>query len=244
MATRQHKFEIKHDTAAQHFGCGLIELKLAGADGVENDTGEMLFSGYGAVFGNVDSYGDVIQKGAFRETLKDARKSGNWPAMLLQHGGWGMGADDMTPIGIWTSMEEDEVGLKVEGKLAPTDRGREAYQLLKMTPRPAITGMSIGYFVKEFSLGTKPEEPRRTIKKVDLVEVSLVTFPANDKARVQDVKSGPDIRTAEQALRDAGFSRNEAKAILASGFKSMPPRDADGLEQLAAQIRQNIATLS
>lgn len=222
----------------QHFACDLIEVKFAASeDGTA--TGEMTFSGYGAVFGNLDSYGDVIQKGAFRDTLREAKKSGQWPAMLMQHGGWGMGADDMTPVGIWTSMEEDDIGLKVEGKLADTDRGIEAYKLMKMSPRPAITGMSIGYFAKEFTLGSKPDEPRRTLKRIDLLEVSLVTFPANGKARIQAVKSGLTIRIAEQALRDAGFSRTEAKAILAEGFKAIPPRDAEDYGALAAQIRRN-----
>lgn len=238
------KLELKNSLIeAQHLGCSLIEVKFAKADGT--DTEEMIFSGYGAVFGNVDSYGDVIQKGAFKDTLKEARKSGNWPAMLMQHGGWGMGADDMTPVGIWTSMEEDDVGLKVEGKLADTPRGIEAYKLMKMSPRPAITGMSIGYYAKEFVLGTKPEEPRRTLKKVDLVEVSLVTFPANGKARVQSVKNSiPDIRIAEQALRDVGYSQREAKAILAEGFKAIPQRDAEDYGELAELIRRNTAILT
>lgn len=238
------KIEFKNALSeAQHLGCNLIEVKFAKADGTETD--EMIFSGYGAVFGNVDSYGDVIQAGAFKDTLKEARKSGHWPAMLMQHGGWGMGADDMTPVGIWTSMEEDDIGLKVEGKLADTPRGIEAYKLMKMTPRPAITGMSIGYFAKEFVLGTKPEEPRRTLKKVELVEVSLVTFPANGKARVQAVKNGmPDIRIAEQALRDVGYSQSEAKRILAQGFKANPQRDVEGYGELAEMIRRNTAILS
>ncbi|HWO94196.1 MAG TPA: HK97 family phage prohead protease, partial [Dehalococcoidia bacterium] len=184
----------------ERFACAL-ELKFA-----DSDTKEMTFSGYGAVFGNVDSYGDVIQKGAFRETLREAKKSKQFPAMLLQHGGWGVTSEDFTPIGIWTDMEEDDVGLRVEGKLADTARGREAYTLLKMTPRPAINGLSIGYRAKEYSLGTKPEEPRRTLKKVDLLEVSLVTFPANPKARVSAVKSIEQLSTlaeAERYLRDA-----------------------------------------
>ena len=230
---------------ALHLSCNLIEVKLASGDGVDTATGEMIFSGYGAVFGNVDSYGDVIQKGAFKESLRDAKKSGNWPAMLMQHGGWGMGADDMTPVGIWTSMEEDDIGLKVEGKLADTVRGREAYGLLKMQPRPAINGMSIGYYAKEFILGTKSEEPRRTLKKVELVEVSLVTFPANGKARVEAVKNGvPTIRIAEQALRDVGFSQKEAKAILTEGFKAIPQRDVEGYGELAEMIRRNTAILN
>ena len=227
------------ENSMNHFQCGLVELKFA----AENSA-EMTFDGYGAIFGNVDSYGDVIQKGAFRDTLRESKKANQWPAMLMQHGGWGMGADDMTPVGIWIEMDEDDIGLKLQGTLADTVRGREAYGLMKMTPRPAISGMSIGYIAKEFIVGTKPDEPRRLLKKVELVEISLVTFPANPKARVQSVKSELNIRIAEQSLRDAGFSRTEAKAILAEGFKSISQRDADGMELLAAQIRKNIETLT
>lgn len=226
----------------QRLSFDLRELKLA-----QDETDQaMTFSGYGAVFGNVDAYGDVILKGAFRDTLREAKKSGNWPAMLMQHGGWGMAADDMTPVGIWTDMEEDDTGLKVSGKLADTARGREVYGLLKMTPRPAITGMSIGYIAKEFVVGTKPDEPRRTLKKIELMEVSLVTFPANGKARVQSVKSGLTIRDAERSLRDAGFSRSEAKAILAQGFKASEElRDAlDEGDDLAGSLNQLLSKLT
>lgn len=215
----------------------LRDIKLAG------DATDMVFSGYGAVFNNIDSYGDMIVPGAFAATLAEAKSTGNWPAMLMQHGGWGMGADDMTPVGIWTEMAEDGIGLKMTGKLADTPRGREAYALLKMDPRPAITGLSIGYVAKTFEARTKPEEPRRKLTKIDLYEVSLVTFPANPKARIEGVKSagGLTVRDAESALRDAGFSRTEAKAIVAKGFKSIGQRDVgdnptDALKRLVSTI--------
>lgn len=224
----------------QHLECGLIEVKALDSAGED-----MLFEGYGSVFGNVDSYGDVIQKGAFKKTLADAKKSGAWPAMLSQHGAWGMTSEDLTPVGIWTEIDEDDTGLKLQGKLAETQRGRELYTLLKMSPRPAISGLSIGYIAKEFTVGTKPDEPRRLLKRVELVEVSPVTFPANLKARVQSVKDGLSIRDVERALRDVGFSQAEAKAILAGGYKSIVQRDAEpGFDALAEQIRQNIAALS
>jgi HK97 family phage prohead protease len=212
--------------------CGIVEVKFAGADNA------MEFSGYGAVFGNVDSYGDVISPGAFADTLASAKRAGIYPSMLLQHGGgmFGGGAEDMTPIGVWTELAEDGHGLKVTGVLADTQRGRDAYTLLKMSPRPAINGLSIGYIPKEWAMGSKPKEPRRTLKKVDLIEVSLVTNPANPKARVSTVKSGLDIRTAERALRDVGFSQREAKAILADGFDSIADlRDVE-TEELTAVL--------
>lgn len=225
----------------ERFSCG-FEVKLA------PDAADGMFSGYGAVFGNLDSYGDVIVKGAFRDTLRDVKKTGNWPAMLLQHGGFT--TEDEMPVGIWTLMEEDDTGLRVEGKLAiTTQRGRDAYELLKMQPRPALNGLSIGYRPKEFAYGTKPDEPRRTLKKVDLFECSLVTFPANDKARVGDVKSAGDIKTIrdfEAFLRESGgFSRAAATAIAAGGFKASPdPRDEDGHgDELVAAIRRAASIL-
>jgi hypothetical protein len=220
---------------------GLKEVKLASDEAAIK---EMTFSGYGAFFNNVDSYGDVILPGAFAESLAASHKSGQFPAMLMQHGGWGIGADDMTPIGIWTGLSEDGKGLMVEGKLADTPRGREAYALLKMSPRPAIDGLSIGYIAKEFSQRSKPEEPRRTLKKVDLMEISLVTFPANGKARVASVKSGADFseRDFEQLMQDAGLSRKEARIVMNQGFrhlKAMQDAGSDELDELAAAIKRN-----
>jgi len=231
--------------AIERASFGLRELKLA-----PSESNDMTFEGYGAVFGNVDSYGDVIQPGAFAESLAAAAKSQVWPAMLLQHGGWGMGAEDMTPIGIWTSLAEDGVGLKVSGKLADTARGREAYALLKMDPRPAISGLSIGYIAKEWAQRSKPEEPRRTLKKVDLLEVSLVTFPANGKARISAVKSLDNERDLEAWLmRDAGLSRKEAQIAISHGFKAAlrlrdaAEPDAGELADLAAALQRSTAAL-
>jgi hypothetical protein len=225
----------------ERMSVSLGEVKLAGADG------DMTFSGYGAVFGNVDSYGDVIAKGAFKKTLADAKKSGIWPAMLSQHGG--MFGEDCTPIGVWTEMREDDVGLYVEGKLANTEKGKEAYELLKMTPRPAYSGLSIGFRAVDWAMQTKPEEPRRTLNAVDLLEVSLVTFPANTKARITSVKNEFNPRIVEDGLREAGLSRSDSVKAVAV-FKSMllrdeaepgtAPRDEDGsaeLRSLAERIR-------
>ena len=124
-------------------------------------------------------------------------------------------------------MEEDNIGLKVRGQLAlRTSRGAEAYELLKMK---AISGLSIGFVTREDNYDRV--SGIRTLKKVDLWEVSLVTFPANDAARVQGGKSIEmleSLRDAEIHLRDAcGMSRTEARAFIAR-IKSLGQRDADG----------------
>ena len=216
---------------------GLRDIKFAQGD-------EGSFSGYGAVFGNTDAYGDVIAKGAFTKTIHEAKVSGIWPAMLEQHGGWGMTASDLTPIGVWTDMEEDDVGLKLAGKFAPTPRGQEMRTLMQMTPRPAINGLSIGFEAIKFKMRSSPDEPRRTLEEVKLWEISPVTFPANGKARVSSVKSIDELSTLseiEDLLRDAGgFSRNEAKGLIAR-IKSAPCVDAGAdLGAITSALTRNI----
>lgn len=228
----------------EHVLCRFNEIKLA-----PPDVTEMKFEGYGAAFGNVDAYGDVIEPGAFAQYLADAQSGKQpWPSMLLQHGGWGMTAEDLMPAGVWTDLAEDGKGLKSAGVLADIPKSRDAYTLMKMKPRPAIDGLSIGYFVKEFEPRSKPEDPRRRIKRVDLVEISLVTFPANGKARVTGVKSvGSTEREIEGWLmRDAGLSRREARIAINQGFKALiGMQDAAGeLDELATIIRRNTAILN
>jgi len=175
-----------------------FELKAIGADGT--------VEGYGSVFGVRDNYDDVIAKGAFIKSLKDHKAAGTMPAMLWQH-------DADKPIGVWTEMVEDEKGLRIKGQLAmETVKGKEAHALLKMG---ALNGLSIGFMPKEWAYDRDTEV--RTLTAIDLWEVSLVTFPANQKARVTNVKSADEMATpkdAEKALRDAGFSKSDATAFV------------------------------
>lgn len=172
------------------------------------------FEGYGSVFGVIDSYGDSVLPGAFAATIRKAEESGRMPAMLWQH-------DPSQVIGVWRSMREDAHGLHVVGELADTQLGREAYALLKMG---ALSGLSIGYSVS----GERYDRERdvRELTGIDLWETSLVTFPANADARVAAVKDAKrgSYRGLERILREAGFSRSEAKAIASAGMRSL--RDA------------------
>lgn len=211
-----------------------FEVKIAAAD-------DGTITGYGSVFGNVDSHRDIVAKGAFKSSLMEAKSgSSPWPAMLLQHG-MGDEVDSKMPVGIWTDIDEDDTGLAMEGKLAlKTQRGAEAYELMKMTPRPALNGLSIGYRTKDFTLNPKTDKARRTLNAVDLVEVSLVTFPSNTKAIITSVKSELNtIREFENWLRDAGgFSIAQAKAISANGYKAIANlRDEDGEADDAAELK-------
>ena len=175
-----------------------LQIKATGDDGT--------VEGYGSVFGVRDNYDDVISKGAFLASLNDHKAAGTMPAMLWQH-------DADKPIGIWTEMIEDEKGLRIKGRLAmETVKGKEAHALLKMG---AINGLSIGFMSKEWAYDRETEV--RTLTAIDLWEVSLVTFPANEKARVTNVKSADELQApkdAEKVLRDAGFSKSDATAFV------------------------------
>lgn len=208
------------------------ELKFAG-DGAPDGT----FSGYGAVFGNIDLGGDMIVKGAFSNTLKEAKSSGRSVKMLLQHGGMGVVAEDDIPIGVWNSIEEDDKGLKVEGRLfaLDTQKGKYIHEGLKSG---VLDGLSIGFRARDVVMGTKAGEPRRTLKSVDLREISIVLDPMNQKARVDEAKAASrvtSIREFEAFLRDeGGFSHQAAKALASGGYKAANLRDEGEREELTA----------
>lgn len=205
-----------------------FEIKAMGDDGQ--------IEGYGSVFGNKDSYGDIVAKGAFSGSIREHKESGTMPALLWQH-------RSDSPCGVWLEMREDDSGLFMRGKLAmDTVKGKEAYSLLKIG---ALKGLSIGFMTKEADYDAKSDI--RTIRDVDLVETSLVTFPANSKARITGVKSTEEIVTlkdAERVLRDSGFSKQDALAFV-SRIKTLSSRsDSDDMGELKSALEKLKSKLS
>ena len=143
--------------------------------------------GWASTFGNKDQGDDVIAPGAFADSIQ-ARK----PKMLWQH-------DSRQVIGVWDSATETEQGLYVKGRILDTALGDDAYKLAKAG---AIDSMSIGYAVKDAAYDRTTGV--RTLKKVDLWEVSLVTFPMNERAQITTVKAAlEDIDEAGDVLDQA-----------------------------------------
>jgi HK97 family phage prohead protease len=197
------------------------------------DTG--VFSGYGSVYDVVDDGGDIIKAGAFAASLAEWGTKGRAPAMLWQH-------SMREPIGAWEVVRETDKGLFVQGQLAlKTQRGAEAYELMKMG---ALSGLSVGFMTREDSRDQKTGI--RTIKQADLWEISPVTFPMNDAARISAVKNIEEItdfKSAERLLREAGgFSRSEATAFIAR-VKGLAQSDsaADEVMQRLQSKRWNAA---
>jgi HK97 family phage prohead protease len=233
------------------FGCIAVPFEVK-FDAADKPAG--YFEGYGAVFGNIDSYGDVIEPGAFAKSLLERQRAGRpLPPMRAMHGKakWGL-----QPIGKWQVMAEDKNGLHVAGQIANMDleSGKEVYGLLK---DDVLSGLSVGYKVAANGAKMGPGragEPRRYLRALDLAEVSLVDDPANPLSNAYVVKSAASaspadeiktIRDFEDFLRDAGFSRAAAKSIAVGGFKAQPdPRDeADIGEHIRARFAALASTI-
>jgi HK97 family phage prohead protease len=201
-----------------------LEVKAVKDDGT--------FEGYGSVFGVVDSYNEVVAPGAFTESLAEIAARGRPLPILWQH------RSDL-PIGPYTELKEDDVGLRVTGTLLKDELPLAAQAHALMRAR-VVSGLSIGYYVRESSYDEKTGI--RTLKKVDLVEVSLVTFPANDDARVDAIKmklahgSLPTIREFEALLREQGFSKSQATRIAEQGFKQLTDDQGEPGHELASEI--------
>ena len=178
--------------------------------------------GYAATFGNVDSVGDVILQGAFLKSLTTRK-----PKFCLQHD-----SDDL--IGVISDANEDTTGLYIKASFANIQCAQDARELVKIG---AIGEMSIGYSVKDYEYRS---DGVRVLKEIELFEISLVTFPANDKAKITKVKSLPNTeREFESFLRDVGgYSNAAAKTITAHGFKALSSqRDVEAEEaMLAAEL--------
>lgn len=130
------------------------------------------FSGYASVFDVLDSHHERIAPTAFDESLKSIT-----PKMLFQH-------DPLNVIGKWEEVRIDSYGLFVKGKfLLDIPKAQEAYALLR---HGLIEDLSIGFIAKEMSCDPKTKE--RVIEKAELMEISLVTFGANPKAKIFHVK--------------------------------------------------------
>jgi HK97 family phage prohead protease len=147
------------------------ETKLLGDPGIVV-AGDDEFEGYASLFGVPDLGRDVVMAGAFADSL--ARRGAAGIRMLWQH-------DPSEPIGRWISVREDRLGLRVRGRLNPAvTRAREVAALLR---DGSIDGLSIGFRVVEARRERAP--PLRRLLKLDLWEVSIVTFPMHPGARVE-----------------------------------------------------------
>lgn len=172
--------------------------------------GSLQFSGYASVFDGLDSYGDTIKVGAYKNTITDRER----PVQLRwNHFG--------PVIGKFTEMYEDEKGLFVSGEL--TKGHSVAEDTAALLRHGAISGLSIGYSVKD----SEQQGVVRVLKDIELFEISIVETPADNNAHIQTVKSATDLKDVEAILRQKGFSQKEATAIVAKVKKIHGEREEE-----------------
>lgn len=194
------------------------------------------FTGYASTFGNLDSYGDTIVKGAFKDTIQ---KHG-MPRMFFNHD------SSAVPLGKWISSVEDDYGLLMTGQFTTGNRmADEVHSALK---HGTLNGMSIGFVMTK--TGYKDTDFGREIREIHrLSEVSIVTMPADNFARIdvssvksfaEEIENIETIREFERFLRDAGsFSKSAAQALANRAKQLFSVRDA-GESFQAAQKNDEI----
>lgn len=175
-----------------------IEVKLAAGNAGS-------IAGYASLFGKpADLVNDVIAPGAFAATLREHKAAGTLPAMLREHVG--------DPVGAWLEVAEDELGLRVKGKIdLATAAGRAAYEAVVAGE---IDGLSIGYRARKAS---RDEAGIRTLHDIDLIEISLVRRPAASRARVLAVKAASVANTAAKGAAPIPKGNAMAKTETAPG---------------------------
>jgi HK97 family phage prohead protease len=148
-----------------------------------------VFTGYAARFNSADLGRDLILPGAFAESL--AQRGAGGVRMLFQH-------DPAEPIGCWLELREDARGLLVRGRLlSEIARGREVLSLMRAG---AIDGLSIGFRTVEGR--SNPKTGIRRLSKIDLWEISVVTFPMHPGARIAAFKRDPSLAATIRRAAD------------------------------------------
>lgn len=210
------------------------EIKLAA------DTGK--FEGYASTFNNVDSYGDTILPGAYKDTLS----ANGLPKMFILHRSYEL------PIGKWLDASEDSKGLYVKGELTPgLSMANDVNAALK---HGTLDGLSIGYALRKADYQPSDKiEGGRIIKKISLLsEISPVTFPADSFARIDlssvksELESVETVRDFERFLRDAGgLSKSiteaviaRAKVVFSQGEPAIKTIDANAIQALTERLNR------
>lgn len=196
---------------------------------------EGVIEGYASVFGGVDSYGDTIEPTAYDNVISEGQK----PLMFYQHDRWGV------PIGKWEELSVDSKGLKVKGRLnLELKEAQDVYSALKFG---SLNGMSIGFRLRDRDYEYDDNDVCHIKNISELLEISIVNFPADKSARVMGVKADPedleelkDIRDCERYLRDLGISKKMAQSIISviKAKKNSMSDSEDGIKAKDAELSE------
>ncbi len=203
---------VKRDCNPEAVKHKTLQVKFTQAAKAEDDE-YYHFEGYGAVFGNIDSYGDIIMKGAFAESLETIK-----PKLCYQH--WMSNV-----IGVIDEAKEDDRGLFIKCRIPKAHTvGSDVATLIKCG---GLDEMSIGYSEIDVSAGKFEGKDVHFLEKLKLYEISVVSHAANKEAVItgfKSMESAESIRDVEVSLREMGLSAKQAKTII-SKVKEISERD-------------------
>ncbi|MGP9723670.1 HK97 family phage prohead protease [Corynebacterium sp. AOP40-9SA-29] len=199
-----------------------------------DDGGDGEFSAYASVFDNVDSYGDVIRKGAFSKTLEAWESSGNTMPLLYGHNF----SDPFSNIGAVTKAEEDDHGLKISAKIdLDNPTGAQVYRLLK---EKRLSQMSFAFDVKEGGFAEADGTDVYELRELTLYECSVVPIGANQEteilavkamARYLDAAGEAAVDQIRQALSPPGGSKHDNHPETPEDTKSPGSSHAEGSDE-------------
>jgi HK97 family phage prohead protease len=219
-------FRTKHGHAAFKTRDFALDVKAISEAGV--------IEGYASVFAVRDSYNEVVMPGAFADSLAAHKRSGTYPLMLWQH-------NPDSPIGVWDDLADDGKGLYAKGKLLIGQNVPEADKAYSLVKAGALKGLSIGY--REIDTEPAVNGDARKLVKLDIMEASIVSFPANRRAVIDGVKGEqrmmdfarrlrdgepPSIKEFEDILREAGVPKSMAVQIASVGYAKAIRSESEG----------------
>ena len=200
------------------------------------------FTGYGSVFNAVDWHGDLIEPGAFAETMTKHRIAGSMPAMFVEHSGF-IPFGDPLPVGVWKAIEEDAHGLKVAGRISALDSDHSK-RIVGLMRDGALPGLSIAYSVPEGG-ATYPKSadgPRRILHRVELHSIDIVRDPSNAQARIAQIKSQVDELKALMRNVDHQGALDATKAAIRLHRSTMTGGDAPTADE-RRQLGDHLQTI-
>lgn len=199
---------------------------------IDGDTG--VIEGMASSYDRRDRKSSTMAVSAFAASLQEHRARNTSPAMLLHH-------DINKPVGRWDDFNETSLGLEVRGTLASNTRdGADALGLVKSG---ALQGLSVGFIpLKQ----TRDKAGYSVFTDVDLIEISLVSVPANPDARIISVRAFDAPRDVEDVFRQCGLSKRSAKAAAGAAWRTISdaPDEYEAERRILSILQKSAAVLA
>lgn len=185
------------------------EVKFETIEVKQSDKGVLNIKAYASIFGNADSYNDIVIRGAFTKTIAE---DFDRIKLCVNHDMW----DVYSVVGKINELKEDKKGLYIDADILPTTNGKDVAILVESG---AINELSIGYRTKNSTEVVIDDVYYRHLTEVKLFEISLIPRAANDQVTILSTqRKGEDIANEIKGLSDDKLT--EFKSIIDTEYNS------------------------